>query len=81
MKYNIDYYLPKAVLARRKGLLPPRQPKTDAEKTADDQRFSYDANQGWSHIMLRSSTNSKILASSVKTVSGNACWVMSYHQN
>jgi hypothetical protein len=46
MKYNIDYYLPKAVMARRTGLMRPRPPKTEAEKAADDQRFSYDANRG-----------------------------------
>lgn len=49
MKYNIDYYLPKAVLARRAGLVPPRPPKTEAEMADDDERFSYDANRGWSH--------------------------------
>jgi hypothetical protein len=48
IKYNIDHYLPKAVLARRAGLVPPRPPKTDEEKAADDERFSYDANRGWS---------------------------------
>jgi hypothetical protein len=48
MKYNIDYYRPKAVLARRKGSMPPRPEKTEAEKAEDDRRFSYDANAGWS---------------------------------
>ena len=46
MKYNIDYYLPKAVLARRTDSMPPRPQKTEAEKAADDRRFSYDANRG-----------------------------------
>jgi len=48
MKYNIDYYLPEAVLARRLGVALPRPPKSDVEKAADDERFSYDANRGWS---------------------------------
>lgn len=48
MKYNVDYYLPRAVIARRLGVAVSRPPKSDAEKAADDERFSYDANRGWS---------------------------------
>lgn len=49
MKYNVEAYRAKAVLARRAEKPGPRPVKTPAEQAADDERFSYDANRGWSH--------------------------------
>jgi len=63
VKYNIDYYLPRAVIARRLGVALPRPPKSEAEKAADDARFSYDANQGWSckHRSIKHSASDNLL--------------------
>jgi L-alanine-DL-glutamate epimerase-like enolase superfamily enzyme len=60
--YNIEAYLAPAVRARRNAVGPVRRIKTAAEERADDDRFAYDANRGWSYRHRKTSKASALIA-------------------